>query len=663
MLSFLFLNMALWGGFIFCMRSSPDVEHALFWDRVVTPFILVVPALYYHFTLVYTGARVRTPAVVAAYCMPALAAVLAPTGLIVEDVIVQGYGYAPDFGPVMYVVCLVCYGFLGAGLVNIYLAYRRSGSYEERNRLLYLMAAIVFPTVGAAVEFFPTSYPSAMFGNLLFCMITAVAILKYQLLDIHVAVRKGTAYLLMSALVAIPYVGLIMGMSRMLGTSGASLLGQALLLVLLAFGLVPLWGGVQRVVDRWFYRERYDYLKALEDFSHEAHDIRELDQLATSLVRLIGRALQTSGVYLLLPSGSGAFGVISSLSGVGPAEFRLEGYSALLQWMRFNGGILHRGDLDTQPLLQTLSYKERDELERAKAQLLVPLKTKEKELVGVLVLSEKLSQQPYSEEDERLVSTVASRMAVELENSRLYTVERTMRGELQKQNEQKTEFLHGVAHELKTPLTAIISSSELMDQGVMAASEAQKGRLVRNIAKSAWRMDKRITELLEYARMQTGGLELSAQPVEVQTVIRDVASQLSVLFDNKGQGFWVELPDVLPTVEADKAKLEQVLINLLENANKFSPDGGDVIVRAKHVDTRVVVEVDDSAVAISEEEREKVFDPYYRGEDADKRQRLPGLGLGLAISKQLVELHEGEIWVESASGKGNRFAFSLPAKV
>jgi len=655
--------MALWGVFIFSMRSSPDVEHALMWDKLVAPLIFFVPALYYHFTVVYSGVSVRTGAVAVVYLLPAITIALAPTSVLMDGMTIQSYGYSPEFGLPMYFLTLVLYAVLAASCINLFRAYRASGMYEKRNRLLYLIGAMGFVMLGGVFEFFPTSYPSAMFGNLLFCMITAVAILRYNLLDVRVAIRKGTAYLLMSALVAIPYVGLIMGMSRMLGTSGASLLGQALLLVLLAFGLVPLWGGVQRVVDRWFYRERYDYLKALEDFSHEAHDIRELDQLATSLVRLIGRALQTSGVYLLLPSGSGAFGVISSLSGVGPAEFRLEGYSALLQWMRFNGGILHRGDLDTQPLLQTLSYKERDELERAKAQLLVPLKTKEKELVGVLVLSEKLSQQPYSEEDERLVSTVASRMAVELENSRLYTVERTMRGELQKQNEQKTEFLHGVAHELKTPLTAIISSSELMDQGVMAASEAQKGRLVRNIAKSAWRMDKRITELLEYARMQTGGLELSAQPVEVQTVIRDVASQLSVLFDNKGQGFWVELPDVLPTVEADKAKLEQVLINLLENANKFSPDGGDVIVRAKHVDTRVVVEVDDSAVAISEEEREKVFDPYYRGEDADKRQRLPGLGLGLAISKQLVELHEGEIWVESASGKGNRFAFSLPAKV
>ena len=113
-------------------------------------------------------------------------------------------------------------------------------------------------------------------------------------------------------------------------------------------------------------------------------------------------------------------------------------------------------------------------------------------------------------------------------------------------------------------------------------------------------------------------------------------------------------------MKGDKDRLEQVLYNLLSNANKFSPTGSTVILRAGVVDGKVEVEVIDSAPAITEEEKTKIFSPYYRGDDAKERM-LPGIGLGLTICKKLVELHNGDMWVHSnAGGKGNIFAFSLP---
>ncbi|MCK4721825.1 MAG: ATP-binding protein [Dehalococcoidia bacterium] len=115
-------------------------------------------------------------------------------------------------------------------------------------------------------------------------------------------------------------------------------------------------------------------------------------------------------------------------------------------------------------------------------------------------------------------------------------------------------------------------------------------------------------------------------------------------------------------MKADRGKIEQVLLNLLSNANKFSPTGGNIMLRAKEVDDRIVVEVKDSAPVVTEEEKEKLFESYYRGGDADERARIPGLGLGLAISKKLVELHQGKIWVESEPGKGNSFIFSIPTR-
>jgi len=251
-------------------------------------------------------------------------------------------------------------------------------------------------------------------------------------------------------------------------------------------------------------------------------------------------------------------------------------------------------------------------------------------------------------------------MAVQLENARLYDLERNIREQLQEQDKQKTEFLHSISHELKTPLTAVIASSELLNEESSRSLSLNK-RLIENIKQGAWSMDRRVTELLDLAKIQIGELRIQSVPLQLSSAITDMASQVRILFETKEQRLMLEIPDSLPKVNADREKLQQVLFNLLSNANKFSTTGSEIILRVRETDGRVIVEVEDSASALTEHERAKLFDPYYRGEDADKRERSPGLGLGLAISKKLMELHQGEIWVESKPKKGNTFGFSLPA--
>ena len=122
----------------------------------------------------------------------------------------------------------------------------------------------------------------------------------------------------------------------------------------------------------------------------------------------------------------------------------------------------------------------------------------------------------------------------------------------------------------------------------------------------------------------------------------------------------MEIPEKLPPVKADRVKLEQVIYNLLSNANKFSPYDSEIILRVRGKDSRIEIEVEDSAAIIPDKEKEKVFSPYYRSSDAEKKDRFPGLGLGLAISKRIVELHNGEISISSSIRRGNVFSVSLP---
>ncbi len=673
LLALLILSTGLWALFIFLMRWSPDTSQALFWNKLAVSFSFFTPAFYYHFTRVYTGRHQSGFWLIIAYMLPAISFLLMPTGLIVQGMSVQYFGYSPVFGPTMYVLLVIVYAVLALGFRNLVLAYRSSTSYEERNRLVYLVLAISFPMIGGIFELFPSAYPATIFGNLMFGGATAIAILKYRLLDIQLILRRGTAYLLMSVMVALPYAGIIILSTQMLGTTRTIWVHLALLLVL-AVALLPLWGRVRHMVDKAFYRDRYDYLKALEEFNQKAHDIRDFHDLATSLVRQIRPAVKAAVVYILLPGPDGDFRpIVSSRAGVGASKLAqtvhlereapppvLAGDGLLVKWLRHSDVALDAGNLDIQPHLQSISARDRSELERTMARLLIPLKMKNKELAGILLLGEKLSGQPYSQEDQTLLHTVASRMAVELENARLYFLERTMRRELEEQDQRKTEFLHSVAHELKTPLTAVISSSELMGNDYDALGPDQKAALINNISTSAWKMNKRITELLDFARVQRGMLFLDVQRLDCVSLVQDVVSQLGILFTGKDQTLMVDMPDELPWLNGDRAKLEQVLTNLLENANKFSAHGGHIRFRASQLNDKVLMEVEDSAPPIAEEERLKIFDPYYRGEDADRRQRLPGLGLGLALVKEIVKLHGGEVWVTVRPGSGNIFMVSLP---
>ena len=173
-------------------------------------------------------------------------------------------------------------------------------------------------------------------------------------------------------------------------------------------------------------------------------------------------------------------------------------------------------------------------------------------------------------------------------------------------------------------------------------------------------MDKRVAELLDLAKVQLGNLNLKSEPLIIGGLIDEAVVQLSSLFKNKGQSLEVKVQESLPPAKADRERIEQVVLNLMSNANKFSPTGGKITLRARETQNKILVEVEDSAPVISDEEKSKLFDPYFRGGNEDERERIPGLGLGLAICKKLVEQHQGKIWIENESGKGNTFIFSLP---
>jgi len=237
----------------------------------------------------------------------------------------------------------------------------------------------------------------------------------------------------------------------------------------------------------------------------------------------------------------------------------------------------------------------------------------------------------------------------------LYEQERKLRKDLEAEVERRIEFTRALVHELKTPLTPVLSSSELL---VSELHEEPWASVARNIYRGAANLSNRIDELLDLARVEIGMLELNPRPVDVRQLLRGIADDMAVVTSNNGQSLRLALARSLPLVWADEERLRQVVLNLLINASKFTPEGGKITLKAGAKDGALVVEVRDTGRGIPEDEQKRLFQPYHR--QVSDREHLSGLGLGLALCKYLVELHGGKIWVKSQVGKGSTFGFSIP---
>jgi PAS domain S-box-containing protein len=236
-----------------------------------------------------------------------------------------------------------------------------------------------------------------------------------------------------------------------------------------------------------------------------------------------------------------------------------------------------------------------------------------------------------------------------------YEKERGLRQELEAEVERRILFTRSLVHELKTPLTPILASSELL---LSELHEEPYLSIARNINRGASNLNRRIDELLDLARVEIGMLQINRQSVDAHQLLLTIADDIAAVISGNRQSFIVQIPSSLSPVWADEDRLRQIVLNLLINASKFTPEGGKITLRASEREGSLIVEVQDTGQGIPKEEQQNLFLPYQQ--PISDREHLGGLGLGLALCKYLVELQGGRIWVESDIGNGSTFGFSIP---
>jgi PAS domain S-box-containing protein len=227
--------------------------------------------------------------------------------------------------------------------------------------------------------------------------------------------------------------------------------------------------------------------------------------------------------------------------------------------------------------------------------------------------------------------------------------------------QMKSDFVTTVSHELRTPLTSIYGFAETLLRQDALFGEDERRTFLGYIASESQRLTQIVDALLNVARLDTGDLQVNLAATDVRDVVEQVIDTVSATASMNGHRFVVDLPDEPLSATADRDKLRQVCSILLDNALKYSPDGGTVTVGVERKRDTVEVTIADEGIGIPQADQEQIFRKFYRGSDAETRIGQGGTGLGLFIARGLVTAMGGRIWVESREGEGSRFAFELPA--
>ncbi len=240
----------------------------------------------------------------------------------------------------------------------------------------------------------------------------------------------------------------------------------------------------------------------------------------------------------------------------------------------------------------------------------------------------------------------------------LYQQEKKHREDLEAEANARSQFINVLAHELRTPLTPMLVSVEMVREMLKSKPDSVQYKLINTALSSVHALRTRLEELLELARFSRGAIKLNKRLVNTSEFLDASISRFKPAFLQKNQHLQIEIPDGLPKINADTSRLEQVLINLLSNAGKYSPADSIITIRATADSANLLIDVKDEGVGVPAEEQGKLFTPYHRAQQ--DRQSYPGIGLGLAVSSQIIQAHGGKIWVESERGIGSSFKFTLP---
>jgi two-component system, OmpR family, sensor histidine kinase KdpD len=383
-------------------------------------------------------------------------------------------------------------------------------------------------------------------------------------------------------------------------------------------------------------RQREERTRALYTLSQEIAVETDLSQVLEILVKTVSETLHAQVTILVSDQENDVIRQAASY----PPHHSLpdDKEQAVAHWVLEHGLSAGRGT----------------EILREASKLIFPVKTEDK-VLAVLTIMMSSDEEAISSEQRLLIEAFANLAAMAIIRMRLAKEAEQVKWLAESEKLHKA-LLNSISHDMRTPLAAITGAVTSLISEKGAYNEVNRNILLHTIKEEAHRMNRFIANLLDMVRLESGILKPKAEWCDIQDIIGVVLRTSKETLQQHAVN--VHISPELPLVMADFILIEQVIINLLENAVKYSPPGSGISISAHYADHRVMVTVADSGPAIPLIERDRVFDKFYRLQSS---RHTSGTGLGLSICKGIIEAHNGMIWIESSPENSNRFTFTLPA--
>jgi signal transduction histidine kinase len=376
----------------------------------------------------------------------------------------------------------------------------------------------------------------------------------------------------------------------------------------------------------------------------------------------ISRAMRITLEWAMRQSGAAA-GLVGIVQEQGIQIMASEGYASELE--PYREALLPITIVDLEDVAQTGAQRRLILADKpglligARSQTILPIR-RESNTVG-LILLENLTPELASDEALSFLMRLSDHAAIAISNAQLYAA-------VQQANLAKSEFVSFVSHELKNPMTSIKGYTELLAAGAVGPITEPQANFLATIRSNVERMSTLVSDLADVSRIEAGRLRLDFKAHILREAVDEVSRSLKRQIEDKGQILEIQVAEDLPQVWADRTRLVQIITNLVSNAYKYTPSGGHILVAAEVADNqwdptgaaRVAhLWIRDSGIGIAPEDQKKIFQKFFRSEDPKTRE-TPGTGLGLNITRSLVELQGGKIWFESEFRKATTFHFTVP---
>ena len=280
------------------------------------------------------------------------------------------------------------------------------------------------------------------------------------------------------------------------------------------------------------------------------------------------------------------------------------------------------------------------------------------EALGVLVLLTR-AEHEFSPEEIEFLTTLAGQAAMALQHSRLYWQTKAQAAELETANREINDFTAMMAHDLRSPLINVMAVSEMISDGLFGPVNDEQKKWLGRVVESGRQLVDLVGDFLDVSKLEAGHIDLALEDVDLEKFLNAALDNYHLLAQEKKIALRGSIDSSLRPIQADRRRLDQVLNNLLSNALKFTPAGGEIELGAIQKETEVKVWVRDTGIGIAPDEIGQIFEKY-KQTTSGKTSEHKGTGLGLVICKMIIEAHGGRVWVESEDGKGTTLNFTLP---